>query len=60
MTLIDGSQALPHLGIDVRAIGCDFYVATGHKAYGPTGIGFLWGRRRSCSTPCRPGGEAGK
>ena len=45
VTLIDGSQALPHLDIDVAAIGCDFYVATGHKAYGPTGIGFLWGRK---------------
>lgn len=59
VTLIDGSQALPHLDIDVSAIGCDFYVATGHKAYGPTGIGFLWGRKAVLETmpPWRGGGE---
>ena len=51
--------ALPHLTIDVRSIGCDFYVATGHKAYGPTGIGFLWGRRDLLDSmpPWRGGGE---
>ena len=59
VTLIDGSQALPHLGIDVRAIGCDFYVATGHKAYGPTGIGFVWGRRELLEA-MPPWREAGK
>jgi cysteine desulfurase/selenocysteine lyase len=42
--LIDGSQAIPRMPVDVRAIGCDFYAFTGHKAYGPTGIGVLWGR----------------
>ena len=59
VTLVDGSQALPHLTIDVRSIGCDFYVATGHKAYGPTGIGFLWGRRDLLDSmpPWRGGGE---
>ena len=59
VTLIDGSQALPHLNIDVSAIGCDFYVATGHKAYGPTGIGFLWGRKAllDAMPPWRGGGE---
>ena len=59
VTLIDGSQALPHLDIDVAAIGCDFYVATGHKAYGPTGIGFLWGRKAllDAMPPWRGGGE---
>lgn len=59
VTLIDGSQALPHLDIDVQAIGCDFYVATGHKAYGPTGIGFLWGRKTllDAMPPWRGGGE---
>ncbi|HEY1258961.1 MAG TPA: cysteine desulfurase [Stellaceae bacterium] len=44
MALIDGSQAAPRLPIDVRALGCDFYAFTGHKAYGPTGIGVLYGR----------------
>jgi len=59
VTLIDGSQALPHLDIDVATIGCDFYVATGHKAYGPTGIGFLWGRKAllDAMPPWRGGGE---
>ena len=59
VTLVDGSQALPHLGIDVQEIGCDFYVATGHKAYGPTGIGFLYGRREMLEAmpPWRGGGE---
>jgi cysteine desulfurase/selenocysteine lyase len=42
--LIDGSQAAPRLPVDVRALGCDFYVLTGHKVYGPTGIGALYGR----------------
>ena len=44
--LIDGSQAAYHMPVDVQAIGCDFYVVTGHKLYGPTGIGALYGRRR--------------
>lgn len=43
--LVDGSQAAPHLPIDVRAIGCDFYAFTGHKLFGPTGTGALWARR---------------
>ncbi len=42
--LVDGSQAAYHLPVDVRALDCDFYVATGHKLYGPTGIGVLYGR----------------
>jgi len=45
VTLVDGSQAVPHLPVDVAAVGADFYVWTGHKAYGPTGIGVLHGRR---------------
>ena len=45
LTLIDGSQAAPQLPLDVREIGSDFYVWTGHKALGPTGIGVLHGRR---------------
>ena len=43
--LVDGSQAVPQLPVDIDAIGADFYVWTGHKAYGPTGIGVLHGRR---------------
>jgi cysteine desulfurase/selenocysteine lyase len=45
MVLLDGSQAVVHRRVDVQAIGCDFYVFTGHKLYGPTGIGVLWARR---------------
>ncbi|GBQ83404.1 cysteine desulfurase [Gluconacetobacter johannae DSM 13595] len=43
--LFDGSQMVVHRRVDVREIGADFYVFTGHKLYGPTGIGVLWGRR---------------
>jgi cysteine desulfurase/selenocysteine lyase len=43
--LIDGAQAVAHMPIDVQAIGCDFYVFSGHKVFGPTGIGVLYGRR---------------
>ena len=42
--LLDGSQAAYHMAVDVSAIDCDFYVATGHKLYGPTGIGVLYGK----------------
>jgi cysteine desulfurase/selenocysteine lyase len=42
--LIDGAQAAPHMKLDVRALGCDFYVLSGHKIFGPTGIGILYGR----------------
>jgi cysteine desulfurase/selenocysteine lyase len=44
LVLIDGAQAVPHTAIDVRELGCDFYVFSGHKLYGPTGIGVLYGR----------------
>ena len=44
LVLIDGSQAAYHMQVDVQALDCDFYVATGHKLYGPTGIGVLYGR----------------
>ena len=43
--LLDGSQAAYHMPVDVGALDCDFYVATGHKLYGPTGIGILYGKR---------------
>jgi len=45
VVLVDGAQAVPHLAVDVAALGADFYAWTGHKAYGPTGIGVLHGRR---------------
>jgi len=43
--MFDGSQAIVHRKVDVRALDCDFYCWTGHKLYGPTGIGVLWGKR---------------
>jgi len=42
--LVDGAQAVAHLPVDVRAIGCDFYTFSGHKVFGPTGVGVLYGR----------------
>ena len=42
--LVDGAQAAPHLRVDVQALGCDFYTFSGHKTYGPTGIGVLYGK----------------
>ena len=42
--LLDGAQAVPHLAVDVQALGCDFYAFSGHKLFGPTGIGVLFGR----------------
>jgi cysteine desulfurase/selenocysteine lyase len=42
--LVDGAQAAPHLRVDVRALDCDFYTFSGHKTYGPTGIGILYGK----------------
>lgn len=42
--LLDGCQAAPRLALDMQALDCDFYVLSGHKLYGPTGIGVLWGR----------------
>ncbi len=42
--LVDGAQAAPHLPIDVRELDCDFYVFSGHKMYGPTGIGVVYGK----------------
>ncbi|HEX9454516.1 MAG TPA: cysteine desulfurase, partial [Candidatus Binatia bacterium] len=41
---LDGAQAVPHLKVDVRALGCDFYAFSGHKLFGPTGVGVLYGR----------------
>src|SRR6516225_3510723 len=57
--LIDGCQAAPRLPVDVQALGCDFYAFSGHKTYGPTGIGVLYGRREllSAMPPWQGGGE---
>ena len=57
--LVDGSQAAVHLPVDVQDIGCDFYVFTGHKIYGPSGIGALWGKYDLLAkmTPFNGGGE---
>jgi len=58
-TLIDGAQATPHLHVDVQALGCDFYCLSGHKMYGPTGIGVLYGREAllEAMPPWQGGGE---
>jgi len=57
--LVDGSQACVHMDVDVRDIDCDFYVVTGHKLYGPTGIGALYGKYEHLSAmrPFNGGGE---
>jgi cysteine desulfurase/selenocysteine lyase len=57
--LIDGAQAMPHAAVDVRALGCDFYCLSGHKMYGPTGIGALWAREATLDAmpPWQGGGE---
>jgi cysteine desulfurase/selenocysteine lyase len=57
--LVDGAQGAVHLDIDVQDLGCDFYVMTGHKLYGPTGIGVLWGKYDllAAMPPFNGGGE---
>ena len=57
--LLDGAQAAVHLDVDVQDIGCDFYVLTGHKLYGPTGIGALYGKHEHLAAmpPFNGGGE---
>ena len=57
--LVDGSQATPHLNVDVQALGCDFYCLSGHKMYGPTGIGALWAKAEHLEAmpPWQGGGE---
>ena len=59
VTVVDGSQAVPHMAVDVPAIGCDFYAVTGHKMCGPTGTGALWARREHLEAmpPFLGGGE---
>jgi cysteine desulfurase/selenocysteine lyase len=57
--LVDGAQAAPHMKVDVQAIGCDFYAFSGHKMYGPTGIGALYGRKELLESmpPWQGGGD---
>ena len=57
--LVDGAQAVPHQAVDVQALDCDFYCFSGHKMYGPTGIGVLWGRYEHLQAmqPYQGGGE---
>ncbi len=59
VTVVDGSQAVPHMAVDIASIGCDFYAFTGHKLCGPTGTGVLWGRREHLEAmpPFLGGGE---
>ena len=59
LVLLDGCQAVPHMAIDVQALDVDFYVFSGHKLYGPTGIGVLWGREDllNAMPPYQGGGE---
>jgi cysteine desulfurase/selenocysteine lyase len=59
VTVVDGAQAIQHVNVDVRAVGCDFYVFSAHKLYGPTGIGVLIGRQDILATmPPYQGGGA--
>ncbi|GIT39435.1 MAG: hypothetical protein Ct9H300mP8_06310 [Gammaproteobacteria bacterium] len=57
--LVDGAQAAAHLPLDVQALGCDFYAFSGHKVYGPTGIGILYGKESllDAMPPWQAGGE---
>jgi cysteine desulfurase / selenocysteine lyase len=59
VTLVDGAQGAGHLPVDVQQIGCDFFVFSGHKICGPTGIGVLWGRQEllDAMPPYQGGGE---
>ena len=57
--LVDGAQAVPHMPVDVQALGCDFYAFSGHKVYGPTGIGVLYGKEELLAEmpPYQGGGD---
>ncbi|MEI7420761.1 MAG: cysteine desulfurase [Prolixibacteraceae bacterium] len=57
--LVDGAQSVPHIAVDVQDLDCDFYVFSGHKIYGPTGIGVLYGKRKwlDAIPPFLGGGE---
>jgi cysteine desulfurase / selenocysteine lyase len=58
-TLLDGAQAISHMAVDVQELGCDFYAFSGHKMYGPTGVGILYGREQLLDRmpPWQGGGE---
>jgi len=57
--LVDGAQAVPHLQVDVQELDCDFYAFSGHKMYGPTGVGVLYGKKRllEAMPPYQGGGD---
>jgi len=57
--LLDGAQAVPHLAVDVQALDCDFYAFSGHKLYGPSGVGVLYGKAEllAAMSPYQGGGE---
>ncbi len=57
--LVDGAQGVPHMEVDVQQLGCDFYAFSGHKMYGPTGTGVLWGREAllEAMPPYKGGGD---
>jgi cysteine desulfurase/selenocysteine lyase len=59
LVLVDGAQGVTHLGVNVEELGCDYYVFSGHKMYGPTGIGVLYGRpeRLAALQPFQGGGD---
>jgi cysteine desulfurase/selenocysteine lyase len=57
LLLLDGCQAVPRLPVNVAELGCDFYAFSGHKLYGPTGIGCLWGRDLGALPPWQGGGS---
>jgi cysteine desulfurase/selenocysteine lyase len=59
VVVVDGAQAVPHLAVDVRELDCDFYVFSGHKLYGPTGIGVLYGKSTLLNVmpPYQSGGD---
>ena len=59
LALVDGAQAIPHMQVDVQALDADFYVFSGHKAYGPTGIGMLYGKSKllNAMPPYQGGGD---
>ena len=59
LVLVDGAQSAPHLPVDLRTLGCDFFACSGHKMLGPTGIGVLWGRAEllDAMPPWQGGGD---
>src|SRR5204863_4440804 len=59
IVLVDGAQGVPHLRVDVRDLDCDFYAFSGHKVYGPTGVGALYGKQAllEAMPPYQGGGD---